>query len=359
MKVIFISGADSIHTVRWINTLSEKGIDIVLISLKDHENFEGNINKNIKIIYLPVKGKKGYYLNYFVINRIIRKEKPDIVNVHYASGYGTLGRFIKFKNKLLNVWGSDVYDFPNQSKLKEYILIKNLSSYKAIASTSKCMAEETKKYIKNKKIYITPFGVDINLFKNLNYKKDKNKIIIGIVKTLAPKYGIEYMIKAIKELENLLKKEIFDKIEVHIYGEGCLQQELEKLVMNLNLKEKIKFLGYIKNTDVPKAINKMDIFVVPSVLESFGVAAVEAMACEVPVIVSDAEGLKEVVSNNETGFVVPKKNYKMIAEKLKILILNQKLRKEFGKNGRKRVLDLYEWNNNVDNMIRIYKEEIR
>ncbi len=359
MKVVFISGANSIHTVKWVNALSNRGIEVVLISLKDHENVESNINKNIKIIYLPIKGTKGYYLNSFFINRIIKREKPDLINVHYASGYGTLGRFIKFENKLLNVWGSDVYDFPNQSSLKKKILIKNLLAYKEIASTSHCMARETEQYLNNKReIYITPFGVDTNLFKNLNFEKDKNKIVIGIVKTLLPKYGIEYLIKAVKELEDILEKEIFNKIEVHIYGKGNSEEELKQLTIDLNLEEKIKFLGFIKNTDVPKAINKMDIFVVPSILnsESFGVAAVEAMACEIPVIVSDADGLKEVVVNNETGFIVPKKDFKTIAEKLKKLILDEELRAEFGKNGRKRVLELYNWNDNVDKMIEIYKK---
>lgn len=358
MKVVFISAADSIHTIRWVNALSEKGIEVVLLSLKNHNNAENNINKNIKIIYLPIKGIKGYYLNSFFVNNIIKREKPDLINIHYASGYGTLGRFIKFKNKMLNVWGSDVYDFPNQSSLKKKILIKNFLAYKAIASTSHCMAREIKKYIKDREIYITPFGVDSELFKNLNYEKDKNKIIIGIVKTLAPHYGIQYLIKAIKELEIILEQDTFDKVEVHIYGKGYLEQELKQLAVNLDLQRKIKFLGFIKNTDVPNAINKMDIFVVPSTEESFGVAAVEAMACEMPIVVSDAEGLKEVVVNNETGFVVPKKDYKAIAEKLKELILNENLRIEFGKNGRRRVLKLYNWNDNVKKMIKIYEEII-
>lgn len=81
---------------------------------------------------------------------------------------------------------------------------------------------------------------------------------------------------------------------------------MKNLAQNLGLGNKIKFLGYINNVEVPLAINKMHIFVVPSISESFGVAAVEAMACEIPVIVSDAEGLKEVVINEKTGFVVPK-----------------------------------------------------
>ena len=322
MKIIFLGEAGSIHTIRWVNSLSEKGIEVILVSLKGNFDNVEKISKKVKTIYLPFGTKLGYYLNIFALKRIISKEKPDLINAHYASGYGTLGRLSGFNKKLLNVWGSDVYDFPNESKLKKRIIEKNLKNYTAIASTSYCMAEETKKYLENKskEIFITPFGVDTEKFKNLNIEKKENKITVGIVKTLTEKYGIEYLIKAIKELENILD-----------------------------------------NEDVPKALNEMDIFVVPSILnsESFGVVAVEAMACEVPVIVSDVDGLKEVVVNNETGFVVPKRSSKEIANKIKILIENSDTVKKFKKNARERVLKLYDWNKNVDNMIKIYEELLK
>lgn len=363
MKIIFLGGAGSIHTIRWVNSLSEKGIEVILVSLKEEVETIGKINDNVKVIYLPFGTKLGYYLNVFALKKIISKEKPDLINAHYASGYGTLGRLSGFNKKLLNVWGSDVYDFPNESKLKKRIIEKNLKNYTAIASTSYCMAEETKKYLENKskEIFITPFGVDTEKFKNLNIEKKENEVIIGIVKTLTEKYGIEYLIKAIKELENILDIENYKKIKLLIYGKGELKNKLEDLTKELQIEDKVIFKGYISNEDVPKALNEMDIFVVPSILdsESFGVAAVEAMACEVPVIVSDVDGLKEVVVNNETGFVIPKKSPKEIANKIKILIENNDIVKKFKKNARDRVLKLYDWNKNVENMIKIYKELLK
>ena len=363
MKIIFLGEAGSIHTIRWVNSLSEKGIEVILVSLKGNFDNVEKISKKVKTIYLPFGTKLGYYLNIFALKRIISKEKPDLINAHYASGYGTLGRLSGFNKKLLNVWGSDIYDFPNESKVKKRIIEKNLKNYTAIASTSYCMAEETKKYLENKskEIFITPFGVDIEKFKNLNTEKRENEITIGIVKTLTEKYGIEYLIKAIKELENILDIENYKKIRLLIYGKGELKNKLEDLTKELQIEDKVIFKGYISNEDVPKALNEMDIFVVPSILdsESFGVAAVEAMACEVPVIVSDADGLKEVVVNNETGFVIPKRSSKEIANKIKILIENSDTVKKFKKNARERVLKLYDWNKNVDNMIKIYKELLK
>ena len=358
MKIIFLGGAGSIHTIRWVNSLSEKGLEVILVSLKGEVETIGKINDNVKVIYLPFGTKLGYYLNVFALKKIISKEKPDLINAHYASGYGTLGRLSGFNKKLLNVWGSDVYDFPNESKLKKRIIEKNLKNYTAIASTSYCMAEETKKYLENKskEIFITPFGVDTEKFKNLNIEKKENEITIGIVKTLTEKYGIEYLIKAIKELENILDIENYKKIRLLIYGKGELKNKLEDLTKELQIEDKVIFKGYISNEDVPKALNEMDIFVVPSINESFGVAAVEAMACEIPVIASSVGGLKEVIVDKETGYLVPKKDHKEIAKYLKKLILDKNLRTSLGKNGRKRVLENYDWNSNVDYMIKIYRE---
>lgn len=360
MKIIFLGEAGSIHTIRWVNSLSEKGIEVILVSLKGNFDNVEKISKKVKVIYLPFGTKLGYYLNVFALKKIISKEKPDLINAHYASGYGTLGRFSGFNKKLLNVWGSDVYDFPNESKLKKRIIEKNLKNYTAIASTSYCMAEETKKYLENKskEIFITPFGVDTEKFKNLNIEKKENEITIGIVKTLTEKYGVEYLIKAIKELENILDIENYKKIRLLIYGKGELKNKLEDLTKELQIEDKVIFKGYISNEDVPKALNEMDIFVVPSILdsESFGVAAVEAMACEIPVIASSVGGLKEVIVDKETGYLVPKKDHKEIAKYLKKLILDKNLRTSLGKNGRKRVLENYDWNSNVDYMIKIYRE---
>ena len=360
MKIIFLGEAASIHTIRWVNSLSEKGIEVILVSLKGEVDIIGKINDNVKVIYLPFGTKIGYYLNIFALKRIISKEKPDLINVHYASGYGTLGRLSGFNKKLLNVWGSDIYDFPNESKIKKIIIEKNLKNYTAIASTSYCMAEETKKYLKNKskKIFITPFGVDTEKFKNFNIKKNKNELVIGIVKTLTENYGIEYLIRAIKELENILDIENYKKIKLLIYGKGELKNKLESLTKELQIEDKVIFKGYISNEDIPKVLNEMDIFVVPSINESFGVAAVEAMACEIPVIASSVGGLKEVIIDKETGYLVPKKDYKEIAKYLKKLILDKNLRIYLGKNGRKRVLENYDWNSNVNYMIKIYKEII-
>ena len=86
----------------------------------------------------------------------------------------------------------------------------------------------------------------------------------------------------------------------------------------------------------------------------FGVAIIEASSCAKPVVVSNVGGLPEVVENNVSGLVVPPRNPQKTADALEKLILDEKLRVKIGNNGRERVRKMYNWNNNVKQMLEIY-----
>ena len=96
------------------------------MSLPDHRAEINKIDDKVKIFYLPVSGAKGYYLNAFSMKKIYNKFRPDIVNAHYASGYGTLVRVAHIPNVLLSVWGCHVYRItPFSYFCKEIPYLKN------------------------------------------------------------------------------------------------------------------------------------------------------------------------------------------------------------------------------------------
>ncbi|EGP4907849.1 glycosyltransferase family 4 protein, partial [Enterococcus faecium] len=131
---------------------------------------------------------------------------------------------------------------------------------------------------------------------------------------------------------------------------------LQKLISDLSLNDIIELKGYIPNSQVPQVLNTFDIFCVTSIMnsESFGVAAVEAMAAKLPVVATDVDGFKEVVQDRVTGIIVEKGNINMIANAILELIENSQLRCSYGQAGYKRVTDLYDWDKNVKKMEKIY-----
>lgn len=359
MKICFISGASVIHTVRWVNAMARRGHDVSLIT--QHKEDLNSFKKSIDIYELPIKHNLGYYLNYPIAKYYINKIKPDIINTHYASGYGTLSRLINFKPTLLSVWGSDVYSFPYQGKIKRKVLEKNLKSATEIASTSYAMKEQTKKFVSNKNINITPFGIDLEKFSKSKSLRKSNAFNIGIVKKLESIYGIEYLIRGFKKLLDKVKELDFDlnkRLKLTIVGGGSQKDYLIDLTKKLGIEKLTEFIGVIPYEEVPSYLNRFDIFCAPSIKESFGVAIIEASACELPVIVSDVGGLPEVVDDGKTGYVIPPKDSKAIANKLYELVFDEAKRKSMGENGRKKVKELYDWDKNVDKMENIYQDMI-
>jgi glycosyltransferase involved in cell wall biosynthesis len=350
MKILFIAPANNPHTQKWVHGFRVQH-EVFLCSM--HIDPLLNIEN---IFYLPIKNKLGYYLNAFFLKRIAKKIKPDIINVHYASGYGTLARMAGLKNYVLNVWGSDVYDFPYESRLKMSIIKKNLKNAFQIASTSEVMKKQTLKLINPKKeIIVTPFGVDTNIF--ITIKKDfADKFIVGTVKTLAPKYGISTLLQAFDYAVSLG----MSNAQLIIVGGGEQENELKMLSQSLPSNEKIVFIGAIKHSDVPGWLTRFDLFVAlsESESESFGVAVVEAESCGLPVIVSSVGGLPEVVENNITGFVVPRGDWKCAGEKIFQCYNNRDFCKKMGEAGRELVLKKYDWNKCIQIMEKLFENVI-
>lgn len=367
MRVLILSDSNSPHTIKWAKSIAEKNISVGIFSIhKSNPDFYNGI-KNIKIFDLGITREiqnktennisKIFYLKgVYRLKSILNNFKPDILHSHYASSYGLIGALSRFNPYLISVWGSDVFQFPNYSKLYKKILEFNLSKADKILSTSIALKKETEKYT-SKDILITPFGVDTNIFKktNVNSIFPNNDFIIGTIKTLEKNYGIEYLIRAF----NLLKlKYNSAHLKLLIVGKGTQLGYLQDLVKSLNIQGDVVFTGYVNHNEIVKYHNMLDLSVFPSLEESFGVSVLEASACEKPVIVTNVGGLPEVVENNVTGFIIEKENIELLAEKMETLFLNKNLMKELGQNGRNKVKNEYEWDMCVDKMIKIYENQL-
>lgn len=196
MKLLILADARSPHTIKWVNGLLEKDNIILLISLSGskYDGYSKSRNLNIKSFelnnnifsrqdgYLP----KIFYLK--VLNKIYKNIKefcPDILHAHYASSYGLLGALTGFHPLVISVWGADVYNFPRKNYIYTLLLKYNFHKADKILSTSKIMVKEIEKYT-NKKIEVTPFGIDLNRFKPQHEDRpfDSDSIVVGTIKSL-------------------------------------------------------------------------------------------------------------------------------------------------------------------------------
>lgn len=363
MKILILSDPSSSHTIKWVNSLHRKGIEMFLFGLSKYDPTQYDDDISIESLRTPesIKAKldgnflKLMYLSAFPrLKKIIKTFKPDILHAHYAASYGLMGALAGFHPFILSVWGIDILTFPNNSVLHKKMIEYSLKKADKVLATSYYLARETNKYV-NKEILITPFGIDTEKFKSkiIDPIFMEDDIVIGTVKSMERKYGIEYLIKSF----SLIKKKYKHKnLKLLLVGGGSLEDKFKQMIDELGITDSSIITSQIPFNIVADYHNQLSIAVYVSKVESFGVSILESSACEKPVVVSDAGGLPEVVENEVTGFIVNANDIEATTDAIEKLILNKELREKFGKAGRVRVKDKFNWQKNVNDMINIYNQ---
>lgn len=357
MRIALLGAATSIHLQRWAAALASRGHAICVLS--QHRCERSLLPAAAEVVWLPHGAAAGYFLNAHRLRRALSAWRADLLNAHYASGYGTTAALSGFRPTLLSVWGSDVYDFPYESAFKGWLLRRNLRSATALASTSVAMAAQVRRLTPERNaVAVTPFGVDTSAFAPAAERGVAGRITIGTVKSLATKYGLDLLLRAFSGLMHDAQVQAMRcDLRLLLVGDGPQRAALEALASELGIRQCTEFIGAVAHADVPQWLNRLDIYCAPSRhdSESFGVAVIEASACGLPVVVSDVGGLPEVVRDGETGIVVGREDVQALQAALKRLVADAGLRRRMGEAGRARVERDYAWDNCVDRMIACYE----
>jgi len=175
--------------------------------------------------------------------------------------------------------------------------------------------------------------------------------LIAIVGTLQKRKAQDDAIKAIAIVEKTIPN-----VKLLIVGEGnkSYKSYLKNISTQLNLQNKVVFMGY--RDDVSQILSYCKILLVPSWNEPFGRVAIEAMAVGVPIIGSDAGGLKEIIENGINGYLVQPKNPSMIAEKIIFLLKHKEKAREMGNMGQKIVRNKFNVSGYTQGIEKVIKE---
>ncbi|MDR3274781.1 MAG: glycosyltransferase family 4 protein [Endomicrobium sp.] len=276
----------------------------------------------------------------FCIYSILKREKPDIVHTH-SSKAGILGRIAAklagIKVVLHTIHG---YGFNETQKWYEKYLYVYLEkscasiSNKLIAVSKEDVQKGLKyKIAKESKYTLIRAGIDTEFYKNFNQNPNFRKSLginnnIKVITTIGafkPQKNLKDFVKAASIAFQSVKNVVF-----LIVGDGQERGELENLILNFNLKENILFLGW--RTDIAEILKISDIFVLTSLWEGLPCTILEAMCCSKPVIANAVDGVKEIIVESKTGFLIELHNYKKTAEKIIYLLTNPSEIESMGKN---------------------------
>jgi rhamnosyl/mannosyltransferase len=331
----------------------EEVVDQIKSIIQNYTNFQQEIiscsnefksEKHINLVITRLKYLFEFKSNNISLSLLFRlaKLKTNLIIYHQPYIFGVLAHFIarpKFK-KMVVVYHSDIIGYEIYMKYFNWILKKFLSQTDKIFVLSQVVIESSKILQEfQEKCEVIPYGIDIKNLKSFNNNKIhaikeiyKNRKILLYVGRLVAYKGLPYLIEAVKKVNT-------DAVLV-IIGEGPMKKKIKSQIHKLNLKDRVFLAGKISPEEVPYFYQACDIFVFPSIMksETFGIAQLEAMVYEKPVINTNLEtGVNYVSLNNHTGLTVEPKNPKALANAINTMLNNEFLKKKFGENAKLRV----------------------
>jgi glycosyltransferase involved in cell wall biosynthesis len=216
-------------------------------------------------------------------------------------------------------------------------------------------------HLQSNDVVVIPNAVNTDLFnpgvahikaKELFFRDSQKKILF--VGRLEYHKGIFYLIKAF----SMLKKDI-PKAKLVIVGEGKLKNGIKSFIDALNLENSVKILGGVESEYLPSIYAASDLFVLPSIMEGFGIVLLEAMATGKPCVTTMVGGIEDVVIDGKTGIIVPPADTVSLYHAMKTILVNDDLAKKLGMAGRKRVKENFTWDIVAKRTVDVYKEMLQ
>ena len=207
------------------------------------------------------------------------------------------------------------------------------------------------------RIGLIPCGVDLSLFRPLDQQEVREKLglngekVLLYVGRIEPLKGLELLLHTAAQLQT------FEQIRVLVVGGGAgRDQEIDRLremAKSLNVDEVFDFIGRVDQQDLPLYYNAADVCVVPSFYESFGLAALESMACGTPVVATRAGGLSTIIQHGRTGYLKAWRCPEAFASSLEMIISSRNLQHSMGLAARRRAEGL-SWDNVAGQIAGVY-----
>lgn len=285
---------------------------------------------------------------------LIDELQPDLVHAHQSIPFGWYAlravRASKLKPRLIvSVWGSDVLAFPERYPLYGWMNRRVLDGADSVTATGKFLRSAAYRWTDRRDIMLVPFGVDTSRFTPKARVAD-HPHIFGMVKQLkAELYGLEMAIAALA-----LARKKDDSLRLELAGDGPARQSLERLAASLGVADVVRFLGAIPTDELPPIWQFWDVHLLPSRQESFGVAALEAQACGLPVLAARTGGIPEVVRESVTARFVEPLDAEHLAQAMLALVNDRALLESARREGPTWVHQAYEWSDSCRRMEKVY-----
>lgn len=312
---------------------------------------------------------KSDYATYKRFKQIIQEYQPDIVHTHAAKA-GALGRLAAAScgvPVIIHTYHGHVFHSyfgkvkTGVFKVIERFLARKSTGIIAISNLQKKELGQEHRICREDKIHVVPLGFDLDRFHadleskrkitRTNFQLQDDCVAVAIVGRLAPIKNHAFFLEVVEEI---LQTGI-QHVRFFIVGDGELKEEIQQKVNKINdqFGHFVVMTSWIK--DIATFNAGMDVICLTSNNEGTPVSLIEAQAANVPIVTTDVGGVKDILLEGETGFVIPLKNKGMYVEKMLLLINNKEIRQKMSQNGWTFVKETFSYQRLVRDVEKYYR----
>lgn len=331
-------------------------VDVLTSNFADlpaYENMEGINVYRTRIFFRKSRDAATFIsmLSYVVTGffkgiSLARKNRYDVINTHFAVPSGPLGYIISKMFRIPNVLslhGGDIYDPSKKMSPHDSFIFSRVvrfilnSADRIVAQSTNTRDNAVKYYNPNKEVEIIPLAfhppADVKVTrKQLNIEKDDFCVIT--VGRLIKRKSLQTLIQAMGEIK---KK----NVKLFIVGDGPEKEYLESVVLETGVKDRVKFLGFLDDTEKYMYLKSSDIFALTSLHEGFGIVFMEAMHMGLPIVCTNHGGQVDFLKQRENAILIDVGDVKKCADGIIELYKDEKLYKKLSANNRKKIRDFY------------------
>lgn len=351
-------GGGEVWMLRALDELKNRGHTVVLLCRPQTELAARAEEQGITVFRIKVRGDFGP-LTILRTVRLLKKEKVDVVLTNMDKELRFAGIAAKLSGYGVVIPRRGI-DYPLKNKL-HYRLSYNWLAHCIIANSqaTKAALLRNAPWLDPQRIHVIYNGIDPRPFEQPSEAEIRSSLkvahdepLIGFVGQLDERKGIACLLEAFARTAAK-----FPRAHLLLAGEGPLKAEIERFAGQAGLSGRIHLPGFQKNmVEVMKAI---DLLVLPSLWEGFGIVLIEAMTAGKPVVTTNVSSMPEIVVEGETGRLVPVNDSPALSAAMNELLENPALAKQWGENGRKRVKEKFTIQRMIDQLEKLFEQATR
>ena len=364
IKITRISGAER-HLLILLSGLREQGVDARLIMLVEpgkpmHDMAAAAQERAIPLTRLTIRGTYDAPL-LWRLRRVLRAAAPAIAHTHlmHADMYGYAAAKLARVSKVISSrHNDDQFRYRTRWRRLNHQLWQRLDAGIAISGAVANFAERIEGAPRDK-LHIVRYGMEYRWLSDETIERARQSLrgelglpldapLLGMVCRLVQQKGVPYALEALRRIHSA-----FPAARLVIIGDGEKAGELRQLATALGVAERVHWLRW--RDDAAELMTALDVLLVPSLWEGFGLVVLEAMARRVPVIASRVSALPEVVVHGETGILIEARDVDGLAQAIARLLSDRALRKYMGLLGTARLEEHFSVQRMVNETITVYQ----